>query len=37
MTRVLAENDIGSAQFREYAQRDVLEISDRRRADDEGH
>ena len=35
--RVLAQDDVGRAQLREHAQRDVLEIPDRRRADDERH
>ena len=37
MPRVLAQHDVCGAQLREHAQRDVLEIPDRRRADDEGH
>ena len=33
--RVLARDDVGVAQRRQHAQRDVLEVADRRRADDE--
>ena len=33
--RVLARDHVGGAQRREHAQRDVLEVADRRRADDE--
>ena len=35
--RVLAEDDVGGAQLREHAQRHVLEVADRRGADDERH
>ena len=37
MTRVLAEDELGLAELAEHAQRDVLEIPDRRGADREGH
>src|SRR4051812_27238344 len=35
--RVLAKHDVGGAQLREDAQRHVLEVADRRGADDERH
>ena len=35
--RVLAQHDVGRAQLREHAQRHVLEVADRRRADGERH
>ncbi len=37
VARVLAEDDVGRAQLREHAQRDVVEVADRRRADGERH
>jgi hypothetical protein len=37
MTCVLTEDEVGLAELAEYAQRDVLEIPDRRGADREGH
>ena len=35
--RVLREHDVGLAQLVEHAQRDVVEVADRRRADRERH
>jgi len=35
--RVLTEDDVGLAELADDAQRDVLEVADRRRADDERH
>ena len=37
VARVLAEDDVGRAQLGEHAQRDVVEVADRRRADGERH
>ena len=37
VARVLGEHEVGFAQLGEHAQRDVLEVPDRRRADRERH